>query len=102
MLDHLSLMARCQRALTATGADEYLVHLERLRRPITFVSGVENLVWLPESTRQTFELLRDEFGEADYRRVEFADYGHQDVFNGALSARDTFPAVLEHLRRVNA
>jgi hypothetical protein len=34
--------------------------------------------------------------------VEFADYGHQDVFNGALSARDTFPAVLEHLRRVNA
>ena len=44
----------------------------------------------------------DEFGEADYRCVEFADYGHQDVFNGALSARDTFPAVLEHLRRVGA
>jgi cholesterol oxidase len=85
-----------------TGRDDYLIHLERLRRPVSFLSGGRNLVWLPESTRRTFDLLVDQFGPGDYRRTVVDDYGHQDVFNGALAGRDTYPTVLNHLKWVNA
>jgi cholesterol oxidase len=102
MLGHLSLMARAERVLTASGKDDYLPHLERLQRPITLASGTDNLVWLPESTERTFDLLVKEFDPSLYRRVVFDRYGHQDVFNGASAYRDTFPAVLKHLKDVNA
>ncbi len=102
MLSHLSRMARAKEALTASGMNDYLPHLERLQRPITFASGTDNLVWLPESTKRTFDLLVQEFGPSQYQRVVFDGYGHQDVFNGALAYRDTYPAVLKHLKDVNA
>jgi cholesterol oxidase len=76
--------------------------LERLRRPIGFLCGQRNLVWLPESTKRSFDLLVNEFGDDNYRRKVIAGYGHQDVFSGAMSARDTFPTVLDHLQWVNA
>ena len=41
-------------------------------------------------------------GSSQYQRVVFDGYGHQDVFNGALASRDTYPAVLKHLKDVNA
>ena len=102
MLSHLSLMARAERALTASGQNDYLPHLEQLQRPITFASGTNNLVWLPESTKRTFDLLVQEFGGSLYQHVVFDGYGHQDVFNGARAYRDTYPAVLKHLKDVNA
>ena len=102
MLSHLSRMARAEKALTASGQNDYLPHLERLQRPITFASGANNLVWLPESTKRTFDVLVEEFGPSQYRHVIFGGYGHQDVFNGALAYRDTYPAVLKHLKDVNA
>ena len=102
MMGHLSRMARREQVVSATGRDSYLVHLERLRRPITFVHGARNLVWLPTSTERTYHLLAGQFGPANYERVVFDDYGHQDLLNGARSSVDTYPAFLAHLRRVNA
>jgi cholesterol oxidase len=102
MLSHLSRMAEAEEVLTASGQNDYLPHLERLQRPITFASGAQNLVWLPESTKRTFELLVEQFGGSLYQHVVFDGYGHQDVFNGALASRDTYPAVLKHLKDVNA
>jgi cholesterol oxidase len=102
MMVHLSHMARVQRVVDAHGTDSYLPHLERLRRPITLLSGSENLVWVPESTARTHSHLTERLGEDLFRRVVFDGYGHQDVFIGAEAARDTFPAVLDHLERVNA
>ena len=102
MMDHLSECARRERAVAADGADAYLPHLERLQFPITFLSGSRNLVWLPESTKRTYDLLVGEFGTADYELVQIPDYGHQDVFQGADAAQDTFPAFLAHLDRVGA
>jgi cholesterol oxidase len=102
MMDHLSAMARAGEIRDAGGARTYLTHLERLQRPVGFLSGALNLVWLPESTGRTFDLLVDRFGADNYRRTVIDGYGHQDVFDGAAAARDVFPAVLDHLRWVNA
>ncbi len=102
MMDHLSRMARAQQVVSADGRDTYLAHLDRLRRPITFLHGRRNLVWLPASTERTHQLLSSRLDPTDYERVVFDDYGHQDVLNGARSALDTYPAVLAHLKRVNA
>ena len=102
MMDHLSAMARAEQIQSATGTIDYLAHLDRLERPITFASGTRNLVWLPESTKRTYELLREHFGDELYHRRLYPDYGHQDVFNGALAVRHTYPSVVEHLQRVGA
>jgi cholesterol oxidase len=74
MMDHLSLMARAEELRGVRGQTEYLVHLERLRRPIGFLCGQRNLVWLPESTKRTFDLLVNEFGDDNYRRKVIAGY----------------------------
>ncbi|MGP0029837.1 MAG: GMC family oxidoreductase N-terminal domain-containing protein [Acidimicrobiales bacterium] len=102
MMDHLSVMARQERVVSARGEDIYLSHLERLRLPVTLMSGSVNLVWTPASTQRTFDLLTQELGGDDFRREVFDDYGHQDVLIGATAARDTFPSFLAHLDRVNA
>jgi len=102
MMVHLSNMAHAEKIIDAQGADRYLPHLERLRRPITLLSGSENMVWTPASTERTFALLTTRLGGDQFRRVVFDGYGHQDVFIGAEGARDTFPEVLAHLERVNA
>ena len=102
MMVHLSNMAHAERVIDAKRGDTYLSELERLRRPVTLMSGSENLVWTPESTKRTYDLLVDALGGDLFRRVVVDDYGHQDVFMGAQSARDVFPEVLAHLDRVNA
>ncbi len=102
MMDHLSAMARAEEIQPATGTIDYLAHLDRLQLPISLASGDRNLVWLPASTKRTFDVLVDRFGPGLYRRFVYEDYGHQDVFNGARAFKDTFPSVVEHLQRVNA
>ncbi len=102
MMDHLSVMARHERVLSARGEDDYLVHLERLRLPLTLLSGSANLVWTPASTQRTYDLLTQELPGGDFHREVFEDYGHNDVLIGATAARDTFPHFLAHLDRVGA
>jgi cholesterol oxidase len=102
MMDHLSAMARAEEIQPANGTTDYLAHLDRLQLPISLASGDRNLVWLPASTKRTFDVLVDQFESELYRRFVYKNYGHQDVFNGALAYKDTFPSVIEHLQRVNA
>ena len=86
MMSHLSRMARVERTVSAQGFDDYIPNLERLRLPITFVSGKHNMVWVPESTERTYSLLVTELGQDLFRRVVFDGYGHQDVLIGASGA----------------
>jgi cholesterol oxidase len=102
MMDHLSVMARAEKVQSVDEGNDYLPHLERLRRPISFLSGALNLVWLPESTKRTFDLLVENLGPDTYRRQVIDGYGHQDIFNGAAAVRDSYPYVLDHLQWVNA
>ena len=102
MMVHLSNMAHAEKIIDVKRRDAYLPELERLRRPITLMSGSENLVWTPESTKRTYDVLVDGLGGDLFRRVVFDDYGHQDVFMGAESVRDVFPDILAHLDRANA
>jgi len=55
MMGHLSVMAQAEEVRDVRGARSYLTEeqLERLDRPMGFLSGVRKLVWLPESIRRT-------------------------------------------------
>jgi cholesterol oxidase len=58
---------------------------------------------LPESSKRTYDLLVQEFGGADYRRIEFPFHGHQDILIGSeTNKNDSFAAILGHLDRVGA
>ena len=101
MMSHLSLMARREELVHANG-QTYLDRVERLDRPITFLHGSENRVWLPVSTQRTYDWLQQELGPANFERTVFPAYGHQDLMIGHTAATDVFPSVLAHLRRVGA
>ncbi len=102
MLQQLAAMAGAKRLVDADHRDTYLPHLERLALPITFLHGAHNLVWVPESTQRSYDLLVGEFGPHRYRRVVFPDHGHQDTIMGERSVDDSFPAILDHLDRAGA
>ena len=96
-MDHLTLMVRAGKLRSADGQDIYLPHLGRLAIPITFIHGAENACFLPESTAQTMELLRQHNGAHLYRRHVIPDYGHIDCIFGKRAAHDVYPLILKHL-----
>lgn len=102
MMSHLADCASAEKLVGADGADIYMPHLDRLDLPITFLHGADNKVWVPKSTEVTYDLLRKEFGDANYRRIVFQGYGHLDPVFGKHAARDTYKAFLDHLDRVGA
>jgi cholesterol oxidase len=96
-LDHLALMVRAGKLRSADGQDVYLPHLGRLAIPITFIHGAENACFLPESTEQTMELLRQHNGAHLYQRHVIPGYGHIDCMFGKRAAHDVYPLILKHL-----
>jgi cholesterol oxidase len=102
MMDHLSRMARAKQLVGADGTDRYMPEVARVHMPITLLSGSENLVWIPESTARSYEVLADAHGGDSIRREVIEGYGHQDVFIGARASADAFPVIVGHLDRVNA
>lgn len=96
-LDHLALMVRAGKLLSADGQDVYLPHLGRLAIPITFIHGAENACFLPESTEQTMELLRQHNDAHLYQRHVIPGYGHIDCMFGKRAAHDVYPLILKHL-----
>lgn len=102
MMNHLANCAARKRVIANDGSDAYFPHLDRLQFPFTFLSGAMNLVWIPESTRLTYELLVSEFGPENYRRYVFEDHGHGDCLVGASSIVDVYPTIVEHLERAGA
>lgn len=102
MMNHLANCAVKKEVIANDGSDAYLPHLDRLQFPFTFLSGAMNLVWIPESTERTYDLLVREFGPDNYRRRVFAGHGHGDCIVGAGACSDVYPAILEHLERAGA
>ena len=62
--------------------DKDLKHLDRLRLPITFISGSENRMFTPQATEETFDLLCEANGEDHYRRSVYQGFGHLDTYFG--------------------
>ena len=97
-LDHLTMMVRKGKVVTATGEDKYLPHIERLAIPITFIHGAENSCYDPESTAISFAELRKQNGDI-YQRHIIKNYGHIDCIFGAHAAEDVYPLIVHHLNR---
>lgn len=96
-LDHLALMVRKGHIVDAEGKESYLPHLERLALPITFIHGMENRCFLPESTAITYELLQEKNGKSFYERHLIPGYGHIDCVFGKNAVNDVYPYILNHL-----
>jgi cholesterol oxidase len=93
----LSRIVRAGHLVDEGGAERYLPHLDRLKLPIAFIHGSENVCVLPRSTEHTANLLSQVNG-ADYYRHHLIDgYGHVDCIFGHNAARDVYGHVLEHL-----
>jgi cholesterol oxidase len=94
---HLGEIGRAGKLVDAQGQNIYEPHFDRLNLPITFIHGEENACFLPESTRLTYDRLRDKFDRRQYRRHVIPDYGHIDCMFGKNAARDVYPFVIEAL-----
>ncbi len=68
-----------------------------MKIPIAFVHGEENETWLPQSTRDTFDLLVKTNGPDLYSRYLIPHYGHIDCIFGQNAHRDVYPVILKHL-----
>jgi len=99
---HLAQMVRQGKLVAYDGADIYLPHLDRLAIPIAFIHGAENACFLPESTRVTFDLLRETNGAGLYSRHVIPGYGHIDCIYGKNAAQDVYPFMLHHLEGIGA
>jgi cholesterol oxidase len=95
--EHLALLTNKGHLLNFAGEDVYLPHLDRLALPITFIHGADNECFEPESTRITYDLLRQANGTSYYDRHVVAGYGHIDCIFGKNAAHDIFPIVLNAL-----
>ncbi len=99
IFDHLGRLARTKYMVNFQGEDVYLPHLNRLKIPITFIHGEENETFLPESTAETYALLREKNGKGLYQRHVIPDYGHIDCIFGKNAATDVFPYIVNHLEK---
>jgi cholesterol oxidase len=102
-LEHLTVMIRAGKAVSASGSDIYLREadnyptLNRLAIPMTILHGELNKCWIPESTAITYELLRRHNGAGLYDRVVIPGYGHIDCIFGKNAAQDVYPYILKRL-----
>jgi cholesterol oxidase len=102
MLGHLSEMARQRSLVAADGSNIYMPRLlDALQLPITFIHGKKNGVWLPESSRVTYDTLVANFpNDRDrYKWKPIPCHGHQDLIMGDRSYLDAYPTILEHLKK---
>jgi hypothetical protein len=73
-------------------------NLERLKGlSICLLSGAENAVWSQQSTKSSYDLLRERFPEAKYERIVVNGYGHLDSWMGKHAHVEIFPRVARHL-----
>ncbi|WP_035058448.1 alpha/beta fold hydrolase [Andreprevotia chitinilytica] len=96
-MEHLALMCREGHLVGVDGADIYMPHLDRLQMPILFISGEQNVCYLPESTERTYQKLVDRFGPERYSRMVVPDYGHIDCMFGKNAVVDVYPFIVAHL-----
>lgn len=65
---------------------------------LVFLAGGDNRCFLPESQRRSFAHF-DAISPGRHSHHEFPGYGHLDVIFGADAWRDTYPVILDELRR---
>ncbi len=63
-----------------------------------FLAGEFNDCFIPDSQARTFDFF-DHHAPGRHGFYELAGYGHLDVFIGKNAARDTFPLIIDELRR---
>jgi cholesterol oxidase len=96
-LDHIGLIVNKGKAVDHRGGDVYLPHVDRLRIPILFLAGDQNRIFVPATSRHTYNWLVKANGPQLYKRTILHDYAHLDGFIGRDAARDVYPLMLEHL-----
>jgi cholesterol oxidase len=100
-LKHLSRMHRAERAVSHTGEDSYLPHVDRLSMPILFLQGSLNPIFRPAGTRRTVAWINDHHGPGHASYQEFPAYSHLDTMIGRDAATEVFPAIVAHLDATN-
>ncbi|KAK6435959.1 hypothetical protein LTR95_007846 [Oleoguttula sp. CCFEE 5521] len=70
--------------------------------PVLLLSGSENVVYPPVTTKKTWEMLRARFGDEMVRRRVIEGVGHLDLWISEKAAEKggAFGVVLEEIRRV--
>ena len=99
--EHIAMMIRRGHVVNAEGKETYLSNLERLAMPITFLHGEHNRMFLPQSTQETYQLLRKVNGPDHYRRHLIPGYAHLDCWVGERAEKDVYPLALSELERFN-
>lgn len=101
--EQLQLIMRNAHVTDAAGADRYLTPhgAKRLAIPITFVSGLANQLFYPETAQRTRTWLSRYNDPGLYRHRLFVDYAHMDLFIGRDAAQDVFPYCIAELDRFN-
>jgi hypothetical protein len=81
-----------------------LVTPENLKRlkgiPILFLSGSENVVFVPENTDTSYTTLCNAHGRKWYEREVFQGRGHLDHWMGSTAYEDVYPRVKRHVDMV--
>jgi cholesterol oxidase len=91
-------MVRHGTVVGADGSDRYMPHLDRLRLPLTIISGAENTCFLPDSTARTVAALSEVNGPDYYTRHLIPNYGHIDCIFGTRASIDVYPRIVDGLR----
>lgn len=95
----LSMLSRVTHLVNQHGEEVYLPHLDRMRIPIAFIHGADNLCVLPKSTEITLDVVSKANGQGLYRRHLIPDYGHVDCILGKNADQDVYPHIAEHLEQ---
>jgi len=69
--------------------------------PITFLVGLNNQIFYPESSQRTRAWLSEYNGSAKYRQLAIPGYAHMDLFIGHNSSNDVFHHIVTELERLN-
>ena len=99
-------MARCLNAghLVSTGVYDgilprsFVETAPKTDARFVFLGGEHNDCFLPESMARTYDFF-DRHAPGKHAFQELAGYGHLDVFMGKDAARDTFPLIIDELKR---
>ncbi len=98
-LDHIALIARKRHAVDHRGRDVYLPHVRRLAFPIMFLAGQHNRIFLPKTSKRTYDWLQANNAPSLYTREVLDEYAHLDGIVGKHAVRDVYPKIRAHLDR---
>jgi len=98
-------IARCVRMGHVVACDrfpelplDYTAQPPKTDARVAFIAGENNLCFLPQSQRQSFEYF-DRLRPNYHSMRTIPGYGHLDIFIGKNAARDVFPIILSELQQ---